>query len=83
MTRSIRIVKRYRDWTPRAGIIEVDTVAIAGGAAECAAFVTKINANHRHEFEIIDYGVAWTSDSTREIIENPTGGHVGSLGTKH
>lgn len=80
MGNHIRIVKRYRDGGPKAGIIEADTVEIEGGADGAARFVSRINANPRHDFEIIDYDVHLVTEMERaEILINPTGGGVGKV----
>ena len=80
MGNKIRIVKRYRAGTPKAGIEEADIVEIEGGSEGAARFVTAINANPRHEFEIIDYEIALiTKMEGPEIITNPTGGGLGRV----
>ncbi|UXO93782.1 hypothetical protein Pan1_67 [Pseudanabaena phage Pan1] len=80
MGNKIRIVKKYRAWHPKAGIEEADVVEIEGGAEGAARFVTAVNANRDHEFEIIDYEVALITKMERpEIIKNPTGGGTGKL----
>lgn len=80
MGNRIRIVKRYKNTSPKAGIEEADVVEIEGGASGAASFVSKINANPRHEFEIIDWEVALiTSMEGPEVIKNPTGGGTGKL----
>lgn len=79
MGNKIRIVKRYT-MGPKAGIEEADIVEIEGGAEGAAQFVSRINANPRHEFEIIDYEVVLITKMERpEIIKNPTGGGVGKV----
>lgn len=80
MGNKIRIVKRYRNGSPKAGIEEADVVEIEGGAEGCARFVAAINANPNHDFEIIDYEVALITKMERpEILKNPTGGGVGKV----
>lgn len=80
MGNRIRIVKRYRNGSPKAGIEEADVVDIEGGAEGAARFVTAINANPNHDFEIIDYEVALITKMERpEILKNPTGGGVGKV----
>ena len=80
MGNKIRIVKRYKNTSPKAGITEADVVDIEGGADGAARFVTAINANPAHEFEIIDYEVALITQMERpEIIENKTGGGTGKV----
>ena len=84
MSNKIRIVKRYRSWHPKAGIEEADVVEIEGGAAGAAQFVSRINANERHDFEIIDYEVALiTQLEGPEILTNPTGGGKGRVVRKN
>lgn len=79
MGNKIRIVKRYKNG-PKVGIEEADVVEIEGGSAGAAAFVSRINANPRHEFEIIDYEVALVTSMDRpEILTNPTGGATGKV----
>lgn len=80
MGNKIRIVKRYRNDHPKAGIEEADVVEIDGGAEGAARFVSAINANPRHDFEIIDYEVALITKMERpEILTNPTGGGIGRV----
>lgn len=80
MGNRIRIVKRYKNTSPKAGIEEADVVDIEGGADGAARFVTSINANPNHDFEIIDYEVALiTSMEGPEILKNPTGGGTGKV----
>jgi len=80
MGNKIEITKQYRSTSPKAGIIETDTVEVEGGADGAARFVSRINANPRHEFEIIDYNVKLvTKLEGPRIIKNPTGGGTGKL----
>lgn len=80
MGNKIRIVKRYKNTSPKAGIEEADVVEIDGGAEGAARFVTMVNANPNHEYEIIDYEVALITKMERpEVITNPTGGGVGKV----
>ena len=80
MGNKIRIVKRYKNNSPLAGIVEADVVEIEGGAEGAAQFVSRVNANSRHEFEIIDYEVALITEMEKpEILINPTGGGVGKV----
>lgn len=80
MGNRIRIVKRYKNTSPKAGIEEADVVDIEGGADGAARFVTSINANPNHDFEIIDYEVALiTKMEGPEILKNPTGGGTGKV----
>lgn len=80
MGNKIRIVKRYRSWHPKSGIEEADIVEIEGGAEGAARFVTAVNANEKHDFEIIDYEVALITKMERpEILKNPTGGGIGRV----
>lgn len=80
MSNKIRIVKRYRAGTPKAGIEEADIVEIAGGSEGAAQFVSRVNANPHHEFEIIDWEIALiTKMDGPEVITNPTGGGVGKV----
>ncbi|ARB06155.1 hypothetical protein FDH38_gp101 [Dinoroseobacter phage vB_DshS-R5C] len=80
MGNKIRIVKRYNDLSPKAGITEADVVDIEGGAEGAARFVTAINANPNIDFEIIDYEVALiTKMENPEILENKTGGATGKV----
>jgi len=80
MGNKIRIVKRYKNGSPKAGIEEADVVTIEGGADGAARFVAGVNANANHDFEIIDYEVALISKMERpEIIKNPTGGATGKV----
>lgn len=80
MGNKIRIVKRYKAGTPKAGIEEADIVELNGGAEGAARFVTAVNANPRQEYEIIDYEVALITQMERpEVITNPTGGATGKL----
>jgi hypothetical protein len=80
MGNRIRIVKRYRNTSPKAGIEEADVVEIEGGAEGAARFVAAVNANKLHDFEIIDYEVVLITKMERpEILTNPTGGAVGRL----
>jgi hypothetical protein len=82
-TNKIRITKRYKDWSPKAGIEEVDTVEISGGSEGSAMFVTKVNATEKLDYEIVDYEVALISRMERpEIIKNPSGGGTGKLMVK-
>lgn len=80
MGNRIRIVKRYKNTSPKAGIEEADVVDIEGGADGAARFVTSINSNPNHDFEIIDYEVALiTKMEGPEILKNPTGGGTGKV----
>lgn len=80
MGNKIRIVKRYKNGSPKAGIEEADVVEIEGGAEGAALFVTKINANPDHDFEIIDYEIALLTKMERpEVLSNPTGGGTGRV----
>lgn len=80
MGNSIRIVKRYNDKSPKSGIEEADVVNIEGGAEGAAMFVSKVNANSRLDYEIIDWEVALISKMQRpEILTNKTGGGTGKL----
>lgn len=80
MGNRIRIVKRYNNNSPKAGIIEADVVEIEGGAEGAARFVTMVNANPRQEYEIIDYEVALiTKMENPEVLENRTGGGIGKV----
>jgi hypothetical protein len=80
MGNRIRIVKRYKNTSPKAGIEEVDIIEIEDGADGAARFVTAINANPNHEFEIIDYEAALITKIERpEVITNPTGGGTGKV----
>lgn len=80
MGNKIRIVKRYKSWSPFAGIEEADVVEIEDGADGAARFVTAVNASDAHDFEIIDYEVALITKMERpELITNPTGGGIGKL----
>lgn len=80
MGNRIRIVKRYNNNSPKAGITEADVVEIEGGAEGAARFVTSINANPNVDFEIIDYEVALITKMERpEILINNTGGGTGKL----
>ena len=76
----IRIVKEYKSWSPKAGIIEADSVTIGGGADACARFVTAANASDALDYRIIDYEVPLISKmSAPEILENRTGGRKGKI----
>ena len=80
MGNRIRIVKRYKNDSPKAGIEEADIVDIEGGAEGAARFVTAVNGSSRHDYEIIDYEVALiTKMEGPEIIKNPSGGGTGKL----
>jgi len=80
MGNRIRIVKRYNNLSPKVGIEEADTVEIEGGAQGAAMFVSKINANSKIDYEIIDWEVALiTSMEGPEILKNPSGGGTGKL----
>lgn len=80
MGNKIRIVKRYKNDSPKAGIEEADIVEIEGGAEGAARFVTAVNASSAHDWEIIDYEVALLTKMERpEIIKNPTGGGKGKV----
>lgn len=80
MGNKIRIVKRYKNTSPKAGIEEADIVEIEGGAEGAAQFVARVNANPRHEYEIIDYEVALITKMERpEIVTNKTGGATGKV----
>lgn len=80
MGNKIRIVKRYKNTSPKVGIEEADIVEVEGGADGAARFVTAINANPNHEFEIIDYEVALITQMERpEVITNPSGGAIGKV----
>jgi len=80
MGNQIRIVKRYNHLSPKVGIEEADIVEIEGGAQGAAMFVSKINANSKIDYEIIDWEVALiTSMEGPEILKNPSGGGTGKL----
>jgi hypothetical protein len=80
MGNKIRIVKRYKDWSPFAGMEEADTVEIEDGAEGAARFITAVNASDQLDYQIIDYEVALVTTMNRpELITNPTGGGVGKL----
>jgi len=80
MGNRLRIVKRYNHLSPKAGIEEADVVEIEGGAEGAAMFVSKINANSRIDYEIIDWEVALiTKMEGPEVIKNETGGATGKL----
>lgn len=80
MGNKIRIVKRYKNGSPKAGIEEADIVEIEGGSDGAARFITAINANPDHDFEIIDYEIALLTKMERpEIVTNPTGGATGRV----
>jgi len=80
MGNRIRIVKRYNHLSPKVGIEEADVVEIEGGSEGAAMFVSKINANSRIDYEIIDWEVALiTNMEGPEVINNPTGGGTGKL----
>lgn len=80
MGNRIRIVKRYNNLSPKSGIEEADVVEIEGGAEGAAMFVSKINANSRIDYEIIDWEVALiTKMECPEVIKNSTGGATGKL----
>lgn len=75
----IRILKKYKSWSEKAGIEEADYVELEDSNA-CAEFVTKVNANDDLDWEIVDYEVALiTKMEGPEITKNPTGGGVGRL----
>jgi len=74
----IRIVKQYNHLSPKNGIVEVDFVEVPS-VEEAAQFVTRINANKKLDFEIVDYDTFTMSAGNREILENPTGGYTGKL----
>jgi len=80
MSNKIRIVKRYKPGTPKAGIEEADIVEVGGGSDGCARFVAAVNANPRIDYEIVDYEAALVTNMERpEVIHNPTGGSTGRL----
>ncbi len=80
MGNKIRIVKRYKAWSPFAGIEEADVVEIEDGAEGAARFVTAVNASDKLDYEIIDYEVALITRMERpELLKNPTGGGVGKV----
>ena len=80
MGNKIRIVKRYNNLSPKVGIEEADVVEIEGGAKGAANFVSKVNANSRIDYEIIDWEVALITKMERpEVIKNPSGGGVGKV----
>ncbi len=80
MGNKIRIVKKYNNLSPKAGIEEADVVEIEGGASGAARFVTAINANDKIDFDIIDYEVALITKMEKpEIVTNKTGGATGKL----
>jgi len=73
MGNKIRIVKRYNNLSPKAGIEEADVVEVEGGAEGAARFVTGINASDKIDFEIIDYEIALiTKMEGPEVITNNT-----------
>tara|TARA_R110000787_G_scaffold631_8_gene2355 strand:- start:109 stop:360 length:252 start_codon:yes stop_codon:yes gene_type:complete len=80
MANKIRIVKKYNHLSPKSGIEEADVVEIEGGAEGAAMFVSKINANHRIDYQIIDWEIALISKMERpEVLTNRTGGGTGKL----
>lgn len=80
MGNKIRIVKRYKDWSPYAGIEEADIVEIEGGSDGAARFITAVNASDKLDYQIIDYEVALlTKMEGPEVLSNPTGGGIGRL----
>lgn len=75
----VRIVKEYNNKSPLNGVHEVDFVDFAS-AEDAALFVTRINANDKLDFEIVDYDFSGLITGGKgEIIMNPTGGYVGLL----
>ena len=80
MGNRIRIVKKYNHLSPKSGIEEADVVEIEGGSEGAAMFVSKINANSRIDYQIIDWEVALiTKMEGPEVLNNKTGGATGKL----
>ena len=74
----IRIVKQYNNRSAKNGIIEVDQLSFESLDA-AAQFISKVNANRKIDYDIIDYERALITSGNKEIIVNPTGGYMGKL----
>lgn len=77
----LRIVQQYNNQSRLGGIIQSDTISFdtKEDGLRWLSRIAELNQQGKLDWDLIDYEWALLASTNCEILENPTGGFVGSL----